>query len=179
MARRATASRRYADAAFQIGKAEGTLPTWERDLATLRAAMANPELRALAQHPAVPYATKERILGRLLGDRVAAGPLNLALLMIRRGRPGAIDAMVDRFGELLRREQGVALVEVRSALPLADAEREALRERLREMTGDKVEISEAVDEALIGGVAVRIGDQLYDASVRSRLQRLRARLTAV
>jgi F-type H+-transporting ATPase subunit delta len=179
MARRATAARRYAEAAFQIGKADGTLPAWERDLAILREAMADRELRALVQHPAIPYATKERILRRLLADRVAAEPLNLVLLMVRRGRPGAIDPMAERFAELLRRERGVALVEVRSALPLDEDERTALRERLREMTGEKVEISESVDEALIGGVAVRIGDRLYDASVRSRLERLRARLTAV
>jgi F-type H+-transporting ATPase subunit delta len=179
MARRATAARRYAEAAFQIGKADGTLPAWERDLAILRETMADRQLRALVQHPAIPYGTKERILRRLLAARVAAEPLNLVLLMVRRGRPGAIDPMTQRFAELLRRERGVALVEVRSALPLDEPERTALRERLQEMTGEKVEISESVDEALIGGVAVRIGDRLYDASVRSRLERLRARLTAV
>ena len=51
--------------------------------------------------------------------------------------------------------------------------------RLRELTAQKVEINEVVDESLIGGITVRIGDQLYDASVRTRLERLRARLTAI
>jgi F-type H+-transporting ATPase subunit delta len=51
--------------------------------------------------------------------------------------------------------------------------------RLRALTGEQVEMDETVDPDLIGGVAVRIGDRLYDASVRSRLERLRARLTAV
>jgi F-type H+-transporting ATPase subunit delta len=104
--------------------------------------------------------------------------MNLMLLMVRRGRPRAIDAMLDHFEALLRRERGIALAEVRSALPLDDAQRDALRERLTMLTGDKVQINERVDESLIGGVAVRIGDTLYDASVRSRLERLRARLTA-
>jgi F-type H+-transporting ATPase subunit delta len=52
-------------------------------------------------------------------------------------------------------------------------------DRLHELTGDTIEINEVVDESLIGGITVRIGDRLYDASVRSRLERLRARLTAV
>ena len=86
--------------------------------------------------------------------------------------------MVERFNELLRRERGIVLAEVRSALPLDDAERQAISERLAALTGDTVEISEMVDPLLIGGIAVRIGDRLYDASVRSRLERLRARLTA-
>jgi F-type H+-transporting ATPase subunit delta len=105
--------------------------------------------------------------------------LNLVLLMVRRGRPGAIGAMVQHFGSLLRRHRGVALAEIRTALPLEDAQREAVTERLREITGQTIEIDEVVDESLIGGITVRIGDRLYDASVRNRLERLRARLTAV
>jgi F-type H+-transporting ATPase subunit delta len=178
MARRQTAARRYADAAFQIGREDGTLDRWERDLAAIRDALRDPELHTVAEHPAIPFATKERILRRVLGD-VATEPIELVLLMVRRGRPRAIDAMIDRFGELLRRHRGVELAEVRTALPLDDAQRTSIEERLRELTGARIEVNEVVDESLIGGVAVRIGDVLYDASVRNRLERLRARLTAV
>ena len=178
MARRETVARRYADAAFEIGRDAGTLETWERDLATLRAALGEPALRRLVEHPAVPFAEKEKVLRRV-ATGVAAEPLSLALLMIRRGRPGAIEAMVDRFAELVRRERGISLAEVRTALPLDDEQRTAIAERLRTLTGDRIEMKEVVDDALIGGISVRIGDRLYDASVRSRLERLRARLTAV
>src|SRR3990170_2675222 len=178
MARRETVARRYAEAAFEIGKSDGTLETWERDLATLAEALGDPGLRRLVEHPAVPFAEKEKVLKRV-ATGVADEPLKLALLMIRRGRPAAIDAMVARFGELVRRERGISLAEVRTALPLDDAQRTAITERLRALTGDRIEINEVVDDALIGGLSVRIGDRLYDASVRSRLERLRARLTAV
>ena len=178
MARRETVARRYADAAFEIGRADGTLETWERDLATLQEALGDERLRRLMEHPAVAFADKEKVLRSVL-EGVADEPLALALLMVRRGRPGAIDAMVERFGELVRRERGISLAEVRTALPLDDEQRTAIAERLRVLTGDRVEINEKVDETLIGGISVRIGDRLYDASVRSRLERLRARLTAV
>jgi F-type H+-transporting ATPase subunit delta len=178
MARRDTAARRYAEAAFEIGRDDRTLDAWERDLARLRAVLANDEVRALAEHPAVAYADKETVLRRVAGD-VSAEAMNLVLLMIRRGRPGAIEKMVERFGELVRRERGVALAEVRTALPLDDEQRVALTERLHELTDQEIEINEVVDESLIGGITVRIGDQLYDASVRTRLERLRARLTAI
>jgi F-type H+-transporting ATPase subunit delta len=178
MARRETAARRYADAAFEIGRADGTLETWERDLETLRKTLADERLRSLVEHPAVPFGEKEKVLRRVTTD-VSREPLSLALLMIRRGRPGAIDAMVERFAELVRRHRGISLAEVRTARPLDEAQRTAITERLRALTGDRVEMNEVVDESLIGGVSVRIGDRLYDASVRSRLERLRARLTAV
>ena len=178
MARRETVARRYADAAFEIGRADGTLETWEGDLATLREALGDERLRRLMEHPAVAFSDKEKVLRTVLKG-VADEPLALALLMVRRGRPGAINAMVERFGELVRRERGISLAEVRTALPLDDRQRTAIAERLRVLTGDRVEMNEKVDETLIGGISVRIGDRLYDASVRSRLERLRARLTAV
>lgn len=178
MARRETAARRYAEAAFEIGRADGTLDAWERDLQRLGTVLGNDEVRALVEHPAVAYADKERVLRRVVGD-VSDEALNLILLMVRRGRPGAIHRMAERFAELVRRERGIALAEVRTPLPLDDAQRDELMTRLRELTAQKVEINEVVDESLIGGITVRIGDQLYDASVRTRLERLRARLTAI
>jgi len=177
MARRETVARRYADAAFEIGRSDGTLETWERDLAVLQGALGDEQLRRLVDHPAVPFAEKEKVLRRVVTG-VSPEPLALALLMVRRGRPGAIDAMVERFGELVRRERGISLAEVRTALPLEETQRTEIAERLRTLTGDRIEINEVVDESLIGGLSVRIGDRLYDASVRSRLERLRARLTA-
>jgi F-type H+-transporting ATPase subunit delta len=160
MARRDTSARRYAEAAFEVARADGTLDAWERDMATIGATMRHPELRALLQHPAVAFADKERVLRKVMGRGVASAPMNLILLMVRR-------------------ERGVALAEIRTALPLDDAQRGSVTERLAELTGDKIEINEVVDPGLIGGITVRSGDRLFDASVRSRLERLRARLTAV
>jgi F-type H+-transporting ATPase subunit delta len=177
MARRTTAARRYADAAFQMAREERALDRWERELSLLRDLLRDPQLKAVADHPAIPYAAKERIIRAAAEKEIAREPLELVLLMIRRGRPRGIEPMVDRFDELLRRARGISKAEIRSALPLEDGERSSIVTRLGELTGDKIQTSEEVDESLIGGVAVRIGDTLYDASVRSRLERLRARLT--
>ncbi len=179
MARRETAARRYAEAAFEIGRADRSLDAWERDLTAMAGALRNAELRRLVEHPAVAYAAKERVLRRVVGEGVSELALNLVLLMVRRGRPGAIERMVEHFAELLRRERGIALAEVRSALPLPEEQRDAVGKRLAQLTGAQIEMNEVVDESLIGGIAVRIGDTLYDGSVRNRLERLRARLTAV
>ena len=156
----------------------GTLDEWERDLLKLRDALAVEEVRTLVEHPAVAYADKERVVRRIVGD-VMPQALNLVLLMVRRGRPKAIDRTVDHFRTLLRRHRGISLAEVRTALDLEESQRLAVMDRLHELTGDEIEINEVVDESLIGGITVRIGDQLYDASVRNRLERMRARLTAV
>ena len=162
-----------------MGRSSRALDRWEGDLAFLREALADPQLRRVVQHPAIAFATKERVLRAVAGDRVGAEPLELVLLMIRRGRPNAIDAMVEHFNALLRRERGISLADVRSVLPLDAEQRKAIVAQLGELTGTQIELREQIDERLLGGIAVRIGDTLYDASVRSRLERLRARLTAV
>lgn len=175
---RDTSARRYADAAFELAREADALDAWERDLTTLVEALDNDELREVVEHPAIAYAEKEKVLHRAVPN-VGDQPMQLVLLMVRRGRPGAIRPMLERFRELLRRERGITLAEVRTALPLDDGERRAIAERLQKLTGNQVEMHETVDEGLIGGIAVRIGDRLWDASVRGRLERLRARLTAV
>lgn len=178
MARRDTAARRYAEAAFELAAESGGIEAWQRDLEALVVALRDPDLRRLVEHPAIPYADKEKVLRRVVSG-VGAQPLALLLLMVRRGRPGAIEPMVARFGELVRRDRGVVLAELRTALPLEDGQRSEVVARLRELTGKQIEINEVVDESLIGGLTVRIGDRLYDASVRNRLERLRMRLTAI
>ena len=178
MARRDTAARRYAEAAFQVGREADALDAWAEDLAALGEALDSPELRAVLEHPAIPFGMKEKVLRRVV-SRVRPQPLNLVLLMIRRGRPGAVPAMRRHFEELVRRERAIARAEIRTALPLDDEDRVELVRTLERMAGRDVELTELVDPSLIGGISVRIGDQLYDASVRSRLERLRARLIAV
>ena len=176
MARRETAARRYAEAAFGVARESGSLDRWEADLRAIGETLTDARLRAFIEHPAIAYPDKERVIRAVLGERIAAAPVNLVLLMVRRGRPGAIDDTIEHFGELLRRERGISLAEVRSALPLDDGGRAAIAERIGVLTCNRVVLREVVDESLIGGVSVRIGDRLYDASVRSRLERLRARL---
>ncbi len=177
MAGRDTAARRYAEAAFELARDGRALDDWQRDLHRLVEALGDPRLREVVEHPAIPYAEKEKVLRRVVSG-AGEQPLRLVLLMVRRGRPGAIPAMAEHFDALVRRERGISLAEVRSAQPLDDAARAEIMRRLEAMTGGSVETREVVDESLIGGVSVRIGDRLYDASVRSRLERLRARLTA-
>ena len=70
MPRRETAARRYADAAFQIGREERSLDDWEGDLAVLGQALADPDLLGVVEHPAVPFAEKEKVIRRVVGDGV-------------------------------------------------------------------------------------------------------------
>jgi F-type H+-transporting ATPase subunit delta len=178
MARPSTAALRYAEAAFEIARRDGTLERWLDDLRLAADVMAQPDAARVVDNPAIPFETRREILGQLLEGRVTPGAYNLVLLLAKRGRLSAAPAVAAEYKRLVDRERGVVVATVASAAPLEDAELEAIGVRVREMTGARAEIVTAIDPDLIGGVTVRIGDRLIDASVRGRLERLRDHIVA-
>jgi len=178
MPRSTTAARRYAEAAFEIARREGALDAWQAGLAQATAIITDARVSPTVESPAVAFSARREILTRLLGDVIPAGTLNLVLLLAQRGKLGSIGAVERQFTRLVDRERGVVPAQVTSAVPLEPAELEAIGARVRDMTGSRVEIQASVDPDLIGGITVRVGDRLIDASVRGRLERLRDRLVA-
>jgi F-type H+-transporting ATPase subunit delta len=178
MARPSTAARRYAEAAFEIARRDGTLERWLDDLHLAADVVTQPDAARVVDNPAIPFGTRREILGKLLEGRVTPGAYNLILLLAERGRLSATPAVAAEYKRLVDRERGVVVATVASAVPLETAELEAIGARVREMTGARAEIVTTIDPDLIGGVTVRIGDRLIDASVRGRLERLRDHIVA-
>jgi F-type H+-transporting ATPase subunit delta len=176
--RPSTAARRYAEAAFEIARRDGTLDRWLDDLRLAADVVAQPDATRVVDNPAIPFATRREVLGKLLERRVTPRAFNLVLLLAQRGRLSAAPAVAAEFKRLVDIERGVVVARVASAVPLESAEIEAIGVRVREMTGARAEIVTAIDPDLIGGITVRIGDRLIDASVRGRLERLRDRIVA-
>ena len=104
--------------------------------------------------------------------------LNLVRLLARRGNLALLASVATEYQRLLNAKRGVVSAIVTSASPLTKDEDAAIRTRVAQMTGTTVDVQTAVDPALIGGLTVRIGDRLIDASVRGRLERLREQLLA-
>jgi F-type H+-transporting ATPase subunit delta len=178
MARPTTAARRYAEAAFELARRDGTLDRWQADLRLTAEVAANPDAARVVDNPAIPITSRRDVVTRLLGPRISPQALNLTLLLAQRGRFSTAPAVAAEYKRLLDRERDVVTATVASAVPLEPAELEAIAARVREMTGSRAEVAAVVDPALIGGLTVRIGDRLIDASVRGRLERLRDRIVA-
>jgi F-type H+-transporting ATPase subunit delta len=177
MARPTTAARRYAEAAFSLAKEEDAFDRWATDLVIAADVLAMPEAARVVGDPSIPLQSRRDVIGALLGTRVSRSVVRLALLLAERGRVDSLPAVSSEYRRLLNRERGVVEARVTSATPLEASEVEALRERIAGTAGGTVDLTTAVDPALIGGLTVRVGDTLIDASVRGRLERLRERLT--
>ena len=179
MRRPGTAARRYAEAAFQIAARDGTTDEWQARLGQLAAVLEDARMARLAGNPALPPAERERVLLAALGWEGSDEPaVNLVRLLLRRGRIGLAGSIAAEFRRLVQQSRGIVGATVSAAAPLSAAEEDAVRRRLEAMTGRQVDLTVVIDPELIGGVAVRIGDRMIDASVRGRLRRLRERLVA-
>jgi F-type H+-transporting ATPase subunit delta len=179
MALARSTARRYAEAAFEIAERDDSMEAWMAAMAVAEERLRAPEVTRLLANPSVPAAARVEVLERVLGDDVTGTPRNLFALMVRRGRFEQLPAVIREFHRLYRQREGIVEATVTSASALDAVEVDALRARLEQLTGKHVELAQQTDAALLGGLVVRVGDQLIDGSVRGRLERLRAELTTI
>jgi F-type H+-transporting ATPase subunit delta len=177
MARARTGNaRRYAEAAFEIAARDGSVELWLAQLDRAAAAVADPGVMRRLENPRVPLAERHSALISVLGADLQAQVANLIGLLMRRRRLDALPTIAREFRRLYNRHAGIVEATATSAAQLDQAEVDALRARLEQISGARVELALDVDPALLGGVQVRLGDRLIDGSVRGRLERLRIRL---
>lgn len=177
MARRDTAPRRYAEAAFEVALRDGTVETWRRELDLAADTLATGELAVVLANPATPL--DQRVAA---ADRIFAGLTrqvrNLVLILVRRRRIEQLPRVAAEFARLDDKRNGLTHATATSAAPLGPDEVRAITARLEELTGGRVVLETGVDADLLGGVVVRVGDRLIDGSVRGRLERLRNQLAS-
>ena len=170
------AGRRYAEAAFESAVRDDKGDAGQLDLA-LAAEMASDERVAWAvDSPAVPFAERRKVVEQLLAKHVSPQALNLALLLAKRGRFGVLPSVSSEYDAKVRQTRGIVAATVTTPEPLSARELAAVQVRVEQLAGAKVELATGVDPGLIGGLTIKIGDRLIDASVRGRLERLRGRL---
>jgi F-type H+-transporting ATPase subunit delta len=170
----------YAQALFAVASAEGVLPRVEDELYAFGKALEqHTELRESLTDAALPSENKKAVLRDLLGER--ANPLTVSLLgfVIDAGRAREIPKIVDELARMASIERDHALAEVRSAVDLTAAQRDRLAEALSRATGRTVDVKVVVDPTVIGGVVARVGDEVFDGSIASRLEDAKQALGSV
>lgn len=176
--RPSTAARRYAEAAFELATRDDALDAWAEGLDTAAQVTSDAEIAAFVDSPAAPLRDRVALLDRMLSGRVPEGVLKLAKLLTERGAVDRLPGILAEYRRLLNARRGIVEALVTSAAPLSADETDALRRKVAQMTDSTVDLVVRVDDALIGGLTVRIGDTLYDDSVRGRLERLREQLVS-
>jgi F-type H+-transporting ATPase subunit delta len=170
------AARRYAQALFELAASADKVDAWRADVGhACELAQDERAVRAI-DSPATSFGDRRKIVQDLLGKIVSPVVLNLVLLLAKRGRFSMMPAVSDEYDDLVRRARGIVGVTITSPSPLSESELVGLKARVERLAGAKVEVSLENDPRLLGGLCVMIGDLQIDASVQTRLRRLRRQL---
>jgi F-type H+-transporting ATPase subunit delta len=174
-----SASLQYANALADIALAQGAADPALRQLIDFREAyVESPELRNFLASPAVDLEAKHGVIEKLVA-RLGASKIvrNFLFVVTDHGRMHVLPEIVDSFKDVVRKRQGISEAEVFSAVELSATQKAEFAFTLERMTGQRIEAKYSLDPSLLGGAVVRIGDAIYDGSVRNRLNEMRSKLT--
>ncbi len=167
--------RRYARALFEIALEAGTVDSIAGELDALATALAaSTELVEVLTFPTHTAELRKRVF-TAVADRLGTGAnvRNLVQLLLDRNRMTAFDACLRSFRELADEHLGQVRGEVVSARPLSDAQLASIQGKLEQMTGKRILLATREDPSLLGGLVARVGNTLYDGSVRTQLEGLK------
>lgn len=168
-------ARRYARALYMIGVEENRLDALTREVKSLGDTVrGSAELAGFLSNPVVPQAARRAVMAEVLG-RLTLSPAtrHLALMLTERRRGHLLPDVADALAALHDERAGRVHAQVRSATALTDTQTQKVRAALERLTGKSVTVSLQVDPSLIGGMVTRIGDKVYDGSLRTRLDEIR------
>lgn len=137
----------------------------------------SPDLKTFLANPVIKPEDKKAVLQRVMGDQVNPYLRNFLMLLIDRGRILFLQEMIDQYLAFLRKLNQTVLAEVTAARELNDGQRQTLSDKVKAMTGAReVEITTKIDPDLLGGVIIKVGSQVIDASLRGQLRRIGMKL---
>jgi F-type H+-transporting ATPase subunit delta len=168
------AARRYAKAVFELAQQEGQVEGWARRLSKVRDVLSDPDVAAVLANPTV--ATEQRMA--FVSDLFDKEATNLAKLLIESDRVRDVEDIVKEFERLADEASGRLRATVTTAVELAPKDRDRVADELSKRLGKEISLDVVVDPRILGGMKLQYGDRLVDASVATKLQQLRRRLTA-
>ncbi|MBT0664874.1 F0F1 ATP synthase subunit delta [Geobacter pelophilus] len=167
-------ARRYAKALVQLGAESNSVEAFNAELTRISDTLdSNRNLLALLSNPAYGADAKREIL-REVAAKLAVSPMisNFLLLLLDRNRITCLPQITASYAKLADELSGVVRPMVTSGMALSDQQVAEIKTALEQSTGKKVELTVQVDPALIGGVVTKIGDRVFDGSVKTQLNRI-------
>jgi len=177
MAELATVARPYAEAVFRLAKESNALPAWSDALNLIATVYRDPQMQAAVANPKVTPAEIERLMLAICGERIDGVARNLIQLLVHNRRLSLLTEIRALFEQLKLKDEGKLDAKISSAFPMEDAQRNHVVNLLSSRFKRKINATVIVDANLIGGIKVEVGDKIWDASVRGRLQNMAAALT--
>lgn len=163
--------KRYARALFEVAKERGQIDSIEAELNDIvNAVNENGELNKILMHPHISIDAKKELVKELFYAHIAQETQNLLEIVLENGRESDLNAIASAYVQLANEDRGIADAVVTTAKSLTEEEQAQLAEQFGKLINKKLRIQTVVDPSILGGVVVKIGDRLYDGSIKSKLE---------
>ena len=170
----------YAEALMSVAQSNSLVDQFGDTIRSLLNAMTEvPELRSFLENPLIKAEDKKAVIRQIVGEETNDYLLNFLRLLVDRRRIIFIEAIGQKYLELQRQLNNTVLAEVASAVELSEEQKQSVSTKVKELTGAQgVELRTKIDPGLIGGVIIKVGSQVFDASLRGQLRRISVNLTS-
>lgn len=174
-------SKVYGDALFSLALEENKLEDVWKEAAVARQTIAeNPEFLPVLCHPEMTQEKKLSMLEEAFGNELSKEMMGLFHVLVQKGRIGEVLSVLDYFDEQVTEYMKIGLVDVSTPLPLTDSQKNQIENKLLEVSRyETLSVSYHVDESLLGGMVIRIGNQILDNSIRSKIDAMSRELSKV
>lgn len=173
-------AKRYAGALFEVGTEENKLDIFADELKNIVLIFhENIEFFNILKSPLVSKKEKKELVDTVYKDKVSNEILNFMRILVDKDRISVIKEMSIEYKNLLNQKNNVIEAVAVSAVPLEEAQMEALKVKLSSTTGKNVEITNEVDETILGGILIRMGYEEIDGTVKTRLEKLKKELSQI
>ncbi|MEG4073405.1 ATP synthase F1 subunit delta [Microcoleus sp. Pol14C2] len=170
----------YASALMSLAQSNNLSEKFGEDIRSLLSLLEGSEdLRQFLGNPLIKPDAKKAVIQQIAGEEMSPLMHSFLKLLVDKGRIVFLEGIGKQYLARLRELNQTVLAEVTSAVPLSDAQQQTVREKVQAMTSaSQVEIETKIDADLIGGVVIKVGSQVIDASLRGQLRRLGLRLNS-
>ena len=167
-----TAARPYANAVYDLAHETSSLDSWSDALANLAAVVNDAQMSKLLDDPGSGKNQKGELVIQVLGDKINEQQQNLVKLMAENGRLKLMPDVLEQFEVARAKAENKVEAEVISAFELSTKQTSELVNTLKNKLGCEVTLTTTIDKSLIGGVVIKAGDTIIDASMKSQLDSL-------
>ena len=171
----------YSQALFETGIEDGTLENlYEEAGVVLTVLEENPDFSRLMNHPKILREEKEQIVESVFKGRLSDEFTGFLKIIVANRRYGDIDSIIADFVRKVKEYKKIGVAYVTTPLELSEAQKEAVKQKLLDTTGYvSMEMNYQLDESLIGGMVIRIGDRVVDSSIKTKLEELKKELSSI
>jgi F-type H+-transporting ATPase subunit delta len=165
-------SKRYAQAIFQIAGEKNEFEEWQNNLRKIAYIMRDENFALIVESPKLRFEQKSKLIDTILG-KIDPFALNFAYLLVVKNKTRSAGEIADQFEVLVDVQKGIKHAEIISAIPLEEAEKNKIVDKLEQIIGLKLRPTFSVNKDILGGFIARIDGSLIDGSIKNRLYLLR------